>query len=217
MSKRERVKVEEAPERTRLPTARWLGTSCRRQTANTSNVKRGGEKEKEARGRAGLGCKHAGDTLSRARPPPSPAPYPIHILTYAWQAQAQGHLFMALPPGLQPTSPAPAHSCVTSRRRPTYGLTAAQAGANKHTMLGHFLTGHWARAAPCALSHRPAIAAAVSRHHRCSGHLPGTRDDSRGKGGGRCCLAVPLPPTHSHSPTVVPFATRCRRGVAYFK
>eukprot|EP00962_Isochrysis_galbana_P008939 scaffold2495_cov101-Isochrysis_galbana.AAC.3 len=53
-------------------------------------------------------------------------------------------------------------------------------------MLGHFLTG---TAAPCALSHRPAMAAAASRHHRCSGHLPGTREDSRGKGGGR---AVPL-------------------------
>eukprot|EP00962_Isochrysis_galbana_P041590 scaffold15318_cov125-Isochrysis_galbana.AAC.1 len=54
-------------------------------------------------------------------------------------------------------------------------------GSNKHAMLGHFLTG---TAAPCALSHRPAIAAAASRHHRCSGHLPGTREDSRGKGGG---------------------------------
>eukprot|EP00962_Isochrysis_galbana_P054135 scaffold25665_cov135-Isochrysis_galbana.AAC.2 len=54
-------------------------------------------------------------------------------------------------------------------------------GSNKHAMLGHFLTG---TAAPFALSHRPAIAAAASRHHRCSGHLPGTQEDSRGKGGG---------------------------------
>eukprot|EP00962_Isochrysis_galbana_P017394 scaffold5006_cov116-Isochrysis_galbana.AAC.4 len=46
------------------------------------------------------------------------------------------------------------------------------------------------------------MAAAASRHHRnrcsCSGHLsrhiPGTREASRGKGGGRC---VPL---SSHSP-----------------
>eukprot|EP00962_Isochrysis_galbana_P024591 scaffold7551_cov123-Isochrysis_galbana.AAC.6 len=53
-------------------------------------------------------------------------------------------------------------------------------------MLGHFLT---VPSAPCALSHRPAIAAAASRHHRCSGHLPGRR-------GAGC-------------PTVVPFATRC--------
>eukprot|EP00962_Isochrysis_galbana_P015364 scaffold4407_cov123-Isochrysis_galbana.AAC.1 len=28
------------------------------------------------------------------------------------------------------------------------------------------------------------MAAAASRHHCCSGHLPGTREDSRGKGGG---------------------------------
>eukprot|EP00962_Isochrysis_galbana_P030898 scaffold10055_cov101-Isochrysis_galbana.AAC.2 len=64
-------------------------------------------------------------------------------------------------------------------------------------MLGHFLTG---TAAPCALSHRPAMAAAASRHHRCTGHLPGTREDSRGKGKG----CVPL---SSHLPRGAVYAT----------
>eukprot|EP00962_Isochrysis_galbana_P010048 scaffold2789_cov108-Isochrysis_galbana.AAC.4 len=60
-------------------------------------------------------------------------------------------------------------------------LTTAAQGRTNTRVLGHFFTG---TAAPCALSHRPAMAAAASRHHRCSGHLPGTREDSRGKGGG---------------------------------